>query len=169
MKPREKLLAIVVGTIVVLFLLNLGYQKIADAFDSRHKKIDGLQADIQKKQQTIEKGKRAAKQIAEFQKQSLPSDLDIAPQQYQQWLWYLVAKSELDSATVMPVPTLTKSQAYEKFGFNIKAECDLSMKQAIDFLYAFYSTNQLHRISRVTLKPKTDGTQMDVLFEIEAI
>jgi hypothetical protein len=169
MKPRERLLAIVVGTFVALFLLNLGYQQIAGAFDTRHKKIDNLQADIKTKEQTINKGARAARQIAEFQKRSLPSDPELALQLYTQWLWNLVDTSDLASPTVTPLPSLTKSTAYSKFDFNIKAECDLSVKQALDFLYGFYSTNQLHRIRQLTLKPKPDGKQMDIMIEIEAI
>src|SRR4051812_27479722 len=170
MKPRERLLAIVVGAIVVLFLLNLGYQKIADAFDKGHKKIDGLQAEIERKRQTIAKGQRAARQIAEFQKQSLPSDPAVAARVYWNWLLDLVNYSGLDdNAMVIPVTTLAKNPAYEKHGFTIKAECDLSLRQAINFLYGFYSTNQLHRITRIQLKPKTDAAQMDVVFDIEAI
>jgi len=169
MKPREKLLAIIVGAFVALFLLSWGYQQIAGAFEKRHKQIADLEDAIRKKQHTLDLGARASKQIAEFQKQSLPSDPELALQLYTQWLWNLVDTSDLANPNVTPLPSLTKNTAYNKFDFNIKAECDLSLKQALDFLYGFYSTNQLHRISQLTLKPKADGKQMDVMIEVQAL
>jgi len=117
----------------------------------------------------LDLGARASKQIAEFQKQSLPSDPELALQLYTQWLWNLVDTSDLVDPKVVPLPSLTKNTAYNKFDFTIKAECDLSLKQALDFLYGFYSTNQLHRISQLTLKPKPDGKQMDVMIEVQAL
>jgi hypothetical protein len=169
MKPREKLLAIIVGAFVALFLLSWGYQQIAGAFEKRHKQIADLEETIRKKQHTLDLGARASKQIAEFQKQSLPSDPELALQLYTQWLWNLVDTSDLADPKVVPLPSLTKNTAYNKFDFTIKAECDLSLKQALDFLYGFYSTNQLHRISQLTLKPKPDGKQMDVMIEVQAL
>jgi len=49
MKPREKLLAIIVGAFVALFLLSWGYQQIAGAFEKRHKQIADLEEAIRKK------------------------------------------------------------------------------------------------------------------------
>jgi hypothetical protein len=169
MKPREKLLAIVVGAFVALFLLNTGYQQISSAFERRQVKIDEFKKKVADKELTLRKGANATRRIAEWQKISLPSDPELARPLYHQWLLELVDGVDLNSAVVNSPATLVKNAAYEKFDFSVKAECDVSLKQLVDFLYEFYSVNQLHRIRQLSLKPKQDGKLLDVTIDIEAL
>jgi hypothetical protein len=169
MKPRERMLAIGVAALVGLLLLNAVYQQISGAFTQRNGQKAELEKKVQDKQRTIEAGRRAEKLLVEWRHRSLPSNKESARSQYNQWLVSLVDRVKLESPVVDYMPTIGRSTAYDKFGYRIKGDGDISMKQLIHFLYEFYNTNQLHQIRQLTIKPKADGKQMELTIDVEAM
>jgi hypothetical protein len=169
MKPRERMLAIGVAALVGLLLLNAVYQQISGAFTQRNGQKAELEKKVQDKQRTIETGRRAEKLLAQWRHRSLPSNKESARSQYNQWLVSLVDRVKLESPVVDYMPTIGRSTAYDKFGYRIKGDGDVSMKQLIQFLFEFYNTNQLHQIRQLTIKPKADGKQMELTIDVEAM
>ncbi len=169
MKSREKMLALGVAVVVGLLLLNSVYGWVSGEFAQRNGAKADLEKKIADKEHTLAKGRQASKLLATLRHQSLPSDSEIARSLYYSWLVGLVDRVKLESANIDPLVSPGRSTVYEKFGYRIKAESDISLQQLVHFLYEFYNTNQLHQIRSLTVKPKADGKLVDVTIDVEAL
>src|SRR5215475_7587913 len=97
MNSREKRMAIGVASLVGLLVLYFIYSTIADKFTQRESSIQKLEQNLADNRQTINSGNIATKRIADWNHRSLPSDKEMAPIQYQNWLIDLVTRSKFDS------------------------------------------------------------------------
>src|ERR1043165_416830 len=98
MKPREKLLAIVVGAAGVLFVIYTAYGMIAGAFSSREQQKENLQKQVADKQSLVAQGAKAADKIRDWNRRSLPTDPESARQQYMDWVIKLAERAHLANA-----------------------------------------------------------------------
>jgi len=169
MNPREKKLAVGLAAVVGLLAVYYLYETVAGKFSDREKQIDRWNQTIADNQAKIDAGNRAQKKMKNWESISLPSDTKIAPSLYQSWLMKLVDDAQLESATVQLQTTVGHTATFEKYDFQIKADADISMTQVVDFLYRFYSSNQLHKIRQLMIKPHADGKALDVTIDIEAL
>ena len=168
MKSRERILAMVVGAVVVLLVLNAVVQQVIGAFSTRENQRATLQAEIEKKQKTIDAGRLADNQIRKWQHSSLPKDSQQARSLYNDWLVSLAKK--LDGSGVEFRPTTRAAVgSYESYGFQVKGDSDLALNKLVGFLHGFYSTNQLQQIKNLTLKPKPETKEVGVIIDIEAL
>lgn len=173
MNQREKTLAIGVAALVGLLAVYYAYDSIAGKFSDRNLQLSDLNQKITQKQHKIDAGKRAQQKMADWDRQSLPSDAKLAPSLYESWLLRLVDDAKLESATVQQQSTQQSTAGhtatFEKYAFQIKADTDVSMKQLVQFLYKFYCSNQLQKIRQLLVKPHADGKALDVTIDIEAL
>ncbi len=79
MNKREKTLAIGVGALVVLLVIYYLFDSVASKFTDRDRQLADLNQKIQQKQEKLNAGLRAQKQIVEWNRRSLPSDAKQAP------------------------------------------------------------------------------------------
>ena len=86
MNNREKHMALGVGALVGLLMLYYVYSSIADQFTQRETKITQLEQTIAKNKQTILAGNVAKKRLTEWEHRSLPSNKEVAPTKYVNWL-----------------------------------------------------------------------------------
>lgn len=169
MNKREKLLAIGVAAMVGLLAVYYVFDSIAGKFTDRDRQLTDLNQKIKQKQDKIDAGNRAMKKMGDWNRRSLPSDAKQAPSLYQSWLLHLVDDAKLASATVQQQSTIGHTGTFEKYGYQIKADSDVSMNQLVQFLYKFYCSNQLHKIRQLLVKPRADNKALDVTIEIEAL
>jgi hypothetical protein len=169
MNKREKTLAIGVAAVVGLLALYYVCDSVAGKFASRQQQLTDLNQKIKQKQDKIEAGNRAQKQMNNWDRQSLPSDPKLASSLYESWLLHLVDDAKLESATVQQQSAVGHTATFEKYDFQIKAVTDVSMRQLVQFLYKFYCSNQLHKIRNLLVKPHADDKALEVTIEIEAL
>jgi hypothetical protein len=167
-------MALGVAALVGLLMLYYVYSSIADQFTQRETKITQLEQTIAKNKQTILAGNVAKKRLTEWEHRSLPSNKEVAPTKYVNWLLEeLVDHAKLESPTVVDKGTFTsaasKNNPYDKFSFQVKGRTNLEMKQLVQFLYEFYASNQLHTIRSISLTPDNNAKKLDVVLEIEAL
>src|SRR4051812_18608473 len=100
MKEREKLLAIVIGGLLVLIMLGYGYGAVSDMFSSRQAQLKHLTDEVTAKEGKLNRGAAAPRKIKAWQEQSLPADAEFARTEYQNWLVGVADKVHLSGAEV---------------------------------------------------------------------
>jgi hypothetical protein len=169
MNTREKKLAAGLAAVLGVLAIYYVYDILAGKFNDREKQIQKWNQTIEDNQTKLAAGDRAQRKMKQWERRSLPNDVKLAPSLYESWLLKLVDDSQLESATVQQQTTVGHTGTFEKYAFQIKADADISMKQVVDFLYRFYSSNQLHKIRQLMIKPHVDGKALDVTIDIEAL
>lgn len=172
MQRRERLLAITTAGLLGLVGAQLLYGSVQARFDDRHARLEGLRRDIDEKETQILRGKRIARQLADWQRRSLPADVQLARSLYQNWLSELVDQVQLSKANVVSSPVTTRRDAYHRLPFSVRGQGTLT--QVTELLYKFYRADHLHRIVSLNLTPleaagDKGGKTLDVFLSIEAL
>src|SRR5688572_4570246 len=116
MTQRERMLAGAVGTLLGAFALWYGYDAFQTRLNAQQVKLEGLQNTIASKELIVRRGQIASKQLARFEQQSLPSNLERARSLYQNWLLDLVQRHKLEQSNVTAVSGSSGSKGvYQKF------------------------------------------------------
>ena len=164
---REKILAgIVVATLLVvgsIFIVG----RVTASFDRLNDELVALDGTIGKQETTIKRGKIAEKQIAAWRERSLPEDRTRARSLYLNWLRRRAVDVEFEGMSFSTLAAGREGDVYFRHGFGLDAHGTL--QQLIQFLYDFYSVDQLHRITRLSVKPINNSKQLDIKIAIEAI
>jgi len=168
MQPRERLLAGIVGAIILAYG---GYwlfqQGLQGPKEQRHRQIQKLNDKIHDKEQLLARARKAGRQLTEWRSQSLPSDVPIARTLYQGWLVELVGRHHFQKPNVDSGDAIQKLGIYQKLPFTVRGQATL--QQVVDFLYEFYRAGHLHRIQRLNLTPLEQGQRLSVSIAIEAL
>src|SRR5688500_15859577 len=86
MSQRERILAAVVGGLVVLAGIVYFFRGYNDSLDAGRSQLVAAQGELQNVKHAIARGERAVKQIEGWQKRSLPSNRQKAQSLYKAWL-----------------------------------------------------------------------------------
>jgi hypothetical protein len=164
---REKILAsIVVATLLIVgFIVTVG--RVTTSFDNLNDELVQLGGTIGKQTTAIKRGTAADKQITTLRERSLPDDPTRARSLYLNWLRKRAVNVKLDGLKINTLAAGQEGDVYFRHGFGLDARG--SLQQLIQFLYDFYSVDQLHRITRLTAKPINNTKELDIKISIEAI
>lgn len=170
MNSREKLLMTVVG---LLMLVMVGYyvvSSVAGAVNERRNRLMAAEKKLTDQKNTIKAGANAARQFAQLQTRSLPADREKAQSLYQRWLLELLTDIGIDVQSVRPSDRRISGIYFDRVNFEVDGEA--SLEQAIEFLHRFYSSNDLHRIQQISLRPaqkNRNSRQLDLSISIETM
>jgi Tfp pilus assembly protein PilO len=167
MQKREKVLAAIVASLVVLLVCYSLVGRVASAFSSRNTQISTLKATIREKQGLEKRGQQAALQLAEWEHRSLPSEQDMAKTLYQTWLVQMTDRVKLTNANIDAGRGGNHRNIYHTLPFTVQARG--SVEQAVAFLHEFYSANHLHQLRSATFKPVPNSKDLDLNLSIEAL
>jgi hypothetical protein len=166
--PRERLFAVIVGCVAVLLVGYFVYSWIAGQFRNRATEIATLQKDIKDRDRTANKGRAAARKIAQYEERSLPANPEIAATHYQTWLITEMELAGLDA----PKMSLASQQGGDKDPF-IKQAYQIDAKgtlpQVVELLHSFYRMDWLHRITSLTISPIKDSKWLDIKMNVETL
>lgn len=165
--PRERVLAIALGAVFGLVVLWMGYSRLSISYTSRRTQIAGLEKKIKDRKRLEREALHAGTRMAGYRRISLPTKLEVARSEYQNWLLECVGKAKLANPQVNVGPTRTVANLCSEFTFIVGGRGDL--RQVVGLLYDFYQPGYLHRISRLALKPVPDSKLLDVNLTIHAI
>ncbi|MCL6504411.1 MAG: hypothetical protein K6T86_17150 [Pirellulales bacterium] len=167
MTQRERILAIVAAVLLGGFGLKFGIDRLMAAFDARTQRRHSLQAELARKQAVILHARRKSQQLAQWEQQSLPANLQLARSLYQNWLVGLVDRAKLEAAQVNSSTPQARGDAYRTLTFHLSAQGDLA--QVVRFLHDFYQGGHLHQIRSLTLSPGPAGRKLAFSATIEAL
>src|SRR5687768_16484736 len=136
MQPRERMLAMAVGGLLVLLVSFWMFGKVRKAFTDRYALIAVREGEIRDRLQREERGKKATQQLAHWEHRSLPSELELARTLYQNWLVRLADKNKLENVNVDAGRGGMHRNIYHKLPFTVQSRG--SLEQAVAFLHDFY-------------------------------
>ncbi|MCD0458914.1 hypothetical protein [Roseiconus lacunae] len=169
MNQRERVLAILVGGLVVLGIGQWGFSKYKSALQQRKTRFESLQ---DRQLQLSEKrllGAIADKQMGEYLVRSLPSDTEKARNAYQSWLLDVAKKHDVETPAVNETGTSPVGDLYHQFKFKISGRAD--MPQIVDLMYDIQAKDYLHRIQQFEITPskRDDGFIFNVTLDVIAL
>jgi hypothetical protein len=156
LSPREKMLAMVVGSLAPIMILFFGFMWFMDRYDTNSSEIDDLMSQIEIQEEKTRQGILAAQRQRYYRKTSLPAIQGRAKNAYKAWLDHVVleeAGMTYDGVRFKEAGGLE----FERDPVAIRSAMTLRPKatlpQLIKFLHAFYSADHLHRINKLSIKP----------------
>ncbi len=153
MQRREKLLAaFLVAAIVIWQGGPLLSRVIFEPIDIRHAELDSLDQSIALKQTDQIVLARSERQLADWQSRSLPPDPLVAQRLYQGWLTDAAQSAGFSALKVTPQRRTQRDDAFTAVEVSVTAEATLD--QVSLFLYRFYRTDLLHRVTSLDLQSK---------------
>jgi len=155
---RERMLAVLIGTIAVAIVGFVGFNWVSGQFANRKTEITRLEGDIQKFKRQVMAGQMASQKLAAFEVKSFPRTPENAKTLYQGWLYNELEKSGFVKPRVTYQSTQHEKGLYAKQLFNVSAEGTLP--QLVEFLHAFYSRDWLHRITQLNIVPTKDNHKL---------
>jgi hypothetical protein len=167
MTKRERYLAVVVGSLILLGGLLYGTSYVSRTIGGKRAEALSLESQIREKQRTVRLSQLAADRLTLYERRSLPPDLERARSLYQTWLLRAVTDVGLSEPNVNVVSSQSHRGLYHQLGFTVSGRGDL--KQLTQLLYAFYEADYLHRIRRLHLKRIQGSRQLDIAMAIEAV
>ena len=167
MNQRERMLAMIVGSVGVLLGLWFAWSYVDGQFRTRRTKISALESDILKFKKQAMQGQRARSKLTDYEARSLPPNQEMARSLYQDWLLAQVGKAGLTEQQIEAKAAQREGDLYVSQPFVVSGKATLP--QLIDFLHAFYSVDYLHRVRTMMLKPIKDSKQIDVTLHIDAV
>jgi hypothetical protein len=167
MSKREKILAAIVGGLMLLLIVGFSVRRVETSFRDRRNKVLALEKEVRDKQRTIRQGALDAARLHGYEKRALPSNLETARAAYQTWVLDCVSKVDLDDPSVVASTPRNNRDIYSELSFTVTGQGDL--RQLIELLHRFYSANHLHRIRRLHVKRVEGSKQLDLTLTIEAL
>ena len=155
---REKTLAWVTASSLLVAVLFGGFFWMLSKYNDNLAILEGIKSQISDQKNKTSQGIRAAKRKRYYIESSLTNDVSDAKNQYIAWLKKTfreevgVSLSGVDPGRNSTLK-LDSNIVAKQMSFTIKP--NLTLKQLVTFLRAFYSVDTLHRISVLKLTPKT--------------
>jgi hypothetical protein len=167
MTKREKLLAAMVGSLILAGGLMYGMTALSRTIAQKRSQALNLETQIDQKQLAVRQSFLAADRLALYERRSLPPDLELARSLYQTWLLKAVTDVGLSEPNVNVVSSQSHRGLYNQLGFTVSGRGDI--RQLTKLLYAFYEADYLHRIRRLHVKRIQGARQLDIAMAIDAV
>ena len=167
MNPRERVLAIAVGSTVALLVVLWGWYQIDRMYTFRRNGIASLEKGVADQKKIERQTIAASSRMRSYQERSLPPVPSVGRSVYQSWL-----QDQFDKAGITQ-PTVTVKNGKEDKNLLMTHEFTAISKgtlpQVVKLLHQFYSADYLHRVKRLTLKPIKDSKELDITLDVEAV
>jgi hypothetical protein len=168
MTQRERILALLVGSMALFFVGFWGYTKVQKSFSRRAGIERALRDEIRRKELEVRAGRNAMEDLITMEDRSLPSDLDRAMSQSSAWLTGIIVDAGWIDPRVSTVqPTQLGNSGAHQFTSTVTGDCTL--EQLVKALYEFYKVPSLSRISLLPIKPKIDSKLLKITMTIETL
>jgi hypothetical protein len=167
MNKRERILALIAGLCLLLVAGLYGITTWTGAARARRAQIAGLEKAVRDKNRSVRLSIAPADRLQDYQRRSLPADLEKARSLYQTWLLNLVKEVGLEDTQVNVLPARSEKGVYQVLGFSVSGRGNLP--KLVSFLHQFYSADLLHRVRRLHVKRVPGTKQLDLALAIDAV
>lgn len=171
LSKREKNLAIITGVLVLPFAVWL----VMGALGGSSKQLLAQKANLDNKiddaEDTIRKGRDAQKRLDEWNRRSLPRDVEAAGSRYKIWLMELSESDQYNArfqnTQVKPLKSQPIGEVGTYLSFNVSGVA--SLEQLTRWLYGFYSADYLQQIRALTITPIEESKKLNLVIQVEAL
>ena len=168
MTQREKILALLVGAVVLAGVGQWsynGYQRSIKSKKNRFETLDGKRMRLS--EQRLQ-GAWADRQFGEYLVRSVSSNTETAQSAYKAWLFEVLKKhSILDGASVTGDRVVPVGDLYKKLAFELN--CKAEMPQIVGLIHTIQATDFLHRIRELSITPERGGDGLTLKLTIDVI
>jgi hypothetical protein len=162
LSPRERMLAIIVGALVVVFALFFVASYFYNTYNTQNALLLSLDAEKKEMELNKDRAKLASERRHKYELFSLGSDPEEAKTAYNSWLTKAIQEYGLKAGPITKVGPTERKYNEKTLGyesrFSVKATGDL--KQLTKFLHHFHTSQILHRITSLSIQPE-DGAEKD--------
>lgn len=166
MSDREKKLGAAVALLVLLWGGNWTWQKYSAWRDDAIARASSAETGSQTAFTEWRQALNQVSKLRDWREQSLPGNLQVAQSEYRGWLIEQLQEARLDVDDVVPQRTGQRSSAYQAISYQVTA--DGRADAVVRFLDSFYRSDQLHKISSLTLTP-VGSRNVHVMLTVEAL
>ncbi len=160
LSPRERVLALVVLSLVPICLLFVSVFWFIGKYNANNVAFYGLMSRINEEEAKQASAMKASQRRHYYRELSLPANIGTASNDYQIWLKNLVSdeiKMELKglnprTGSILKYNNRPVGQS-KRFSLTVTA----NLEQLTEFLHKFYSLKLLHRINAMKILPQTVG------------
>lgn len=145
----------------------LMHSSLFNPLDAYQKKKDQLLGQIAQAEKDLDKAKKVSRELDAFRERSLPGNAEVARSLYRDWLVEIIRKAGVTTPNVDCGEPVNRKGLYQVLTFNVRGRGTLLA--LTKFLFAFYSTDQLHQIRTLMLTPQTSGELLDLQITVEAL
>jgi len=167
MNQRERVLAFAVGLLVVLWGGTVGWDRYQTTLTANQNQQTNAEQQVSQARTASARGLRAQRMLRDWQRKSLPTNLDIAKSKYQDWLRKQLVDAGLVVRELTESTSRSSQQHFSQMTYIVNAQGTL--EELTDFLYHFYQSNHLHRISAASLTPTSTRRSLTVSLTIDAL
>lgn len=167
MSQREKLLAGLVALAVLLWGGTVGLQRYRQTRDRNEELALSTQGELSLATTAALRGRNAQRRLRNWQRQALPTNLDIAKSLYQDWLRQQFVQAKLEVKDIREQSPRISRSNFQQATFIVTASG--SLQHLTTFLYNFYQSNHLHRISAANLSPTSNRENLNISLTIDAL
>jgi hypothetical protein len=167
MNRREKMLAGVVLGLVALVAIRYFYGRYDASLQSSESQLIAARQQLAEINLALKKGQRSQRKLESWQKRSLPSNREKALSLYKAWLLAKAKESGLTVDDITPTSRPAPSTAYTAVGYSMTASGSLA--SVASMLYEFYRSTQLQQITLVRLTRPPGASQVQIVFDAEAL
>jgi hypothetical protein len=163
---RKTILYVILGAIVLIRAGEWGYEEFVEKpLQDQRRTRDNLLEQISQTGADLKKMRKISDQLAVWERQSLPSDVDVARSLYRAWLLALVGECKFLSPNVDSVAAVNRP-GFKTLSYSIRGRATL--EQLNRFLFEFYSADFLHQLRSLAITPLQSDGLLDVAISIEA-
>jgi hypothetical protein len=184
MNPRERVLAILLGCVIILGGLGFfGYQFVLVPWRARNSQLTKLADEYKAKQQRIEEIRAHQAELARWKMLSLPGDPQVAQREYAKYLNDLCSRHGVAPGFMVTAKPLEKpanagankdkEPVFTKLTFTLAAQA--TMPSLVGVLEEFYKTGLLHEIKDLSIQRQLTNTdaaranELTVNMRVEAL
>ncbi|MEZ6072291.1 MAG: hypothetical protein R3C10_19035 [Pirellulales bacterium] len=157
MNRREKILALSATCVVLAWLgLPVLHAWFVAPIEEKQSELDAVNQQLAATTKRLVDVKRAAVDMKEWRRRSLPPNPLDAQRQYQAWLTDLAQLVGFEELKITPGRTMPQGKAYTSV--QVLLEGKTKMSRLGEFLYHFYRTDLAHRIAAMNVEcPTAEG------------
>ena len=169
MNKRERILLFAVLGIVGAYGMFVIVQRaFLGPLETQAAQIRSLNSELNGKRKQMAEAKKASDQLAEWEKISLPGDVDKAQSMYRAYLLDLIRECRFEESNVNPDKIQKdKSGYFRTIPFTIRGK--VTVEHLTDFMYRFYQPNMLHQIRNLTVNADPKSKNLSVVITVAAL
>ena len=168
---REKKLAIATGVLVLPFAVWLIIGALGGSTELLDAQLTSLTNERDDAKKVIREGHEAQKHLDEWNRQSLPRDIESAGSRYKIWLMELCEpdkhNARFQNTQVKPLKNQPIGEVGTCLSFSVSGVA--SLEQLTRWLYEFYSADYLHQIKGLSITPLEESRKLNLVIQIEAL